>query len=152
MYSTYSTTPTYSSTVTMGEGLTVWMLIAAILAVIGGIVAYCIFIRKKNSYKGFLSWLHEVLNFKTLFIEMIMKIGYAVAAIFVTLFSFGLISIPGLGFLAFLFMLIFGNIGLRLMYEFMMLTLILVRNTTDISKKLGADKPEKPAKSEKKEK
>ena len=147
MYPTYNSLSVPSSEmVTISDGLAIWIFIAFILALIGGVLTYFLFVKKKNSYKGFTAWLHDFLNFKTLFIEAIMKIAYCFAVIFITLFSFGLISMPGVGFLAFLLTLILGNLGARVAYEFMMLTLILVRNTTDISRKLGADKGKKEEK------
>ena len=142
MYSTYSTYG-LSSTSSSAAGLAdmgIWGIIAAVIAVIGGIVAYFLFVNKKNTYKGFLSWLHKFLNFKTLFIETLMKIGYIVAALFITLGSFGIISTS---FLGFVFMLIGGNLILRVMYEFVMMTRIIVRNTTDINAKLGEKKESK---------
>ncbi len=132
-----------SSTVTVSDGLAIWILIAFILALVGGILIFFLFIKKKNSYKGFTSWLHDFLNFKHLFVEAVLKIAYCFVAIFITLFSFGLISMPGYGFLAFLLMITLGNISARIVYELIMLTIILVRNTTDISRKLGADKTTK---------
>ena len=140
MYSTYSTnslSTTSSASLAGGLDLGVWGIVALVLAIVGALVGYFLFIKKKNNYKGFLHWAHDFLNFKRLFIEAIMKIGYAFAFLFVTLGSFGLISTS---FVLFLIVLIGGNIALRVIYEFMMLTLIIVRNTTDINKKLSEEK------------
>lgn len=134
-YSTYAT-PSTSSALTTAD-LGVWGIIVFVLAIIGGILGYFLFVQKKNTFKGFLKWAHNFLNFKTLFIEGLMKIGYMMMFIFVTLGSFGLISTS---FIAFLVMLIGGNLALRVCYEFVMLTLILVKNTTEINDKLGDDK------------
>ena len=137
MYSTYSTT--YTPSTVASADLGVWGVIALVVAIIGGICGYFLFVNKKNTFKGFLGWLHNFLNFKTLFIEALMKIGYIVATLFITLGSFGMISTS---FLVFIFTLIFGNLAIRVVYEFFMLALILVRNSTEINAKLG-DKKEK---------
>ena len=67
-------------------------------------------------------------------IENLLKILYLIAALFITLGSFGLISTS---FLAFLMMLIFGNVAARVVYELLLVTLVICRNTTDINKKLS---------------
>ena len=132
-YSTYSATPSIAASADLG----IWGVIALVIAIIGGICGYFLFINKKNNFKGFLKWAHNFLNFKTLFVEALLKISYLIMLIFITLGSFGLISTS---FLAFLFMLIGGNLALRVMYEFVMLTLIIVKNTTEINAKLGDKK------------
>ena len=56
-----------------------------------------------------------------------------ILAIYITLASFGFI---GTSALAFFGMLILGNLGLRIVYELIMLTITLVDNTSEINKKL----------------
>jgi len=72
-----------------------WLIISAVLALIGGVVAYILFVSNKDTkeYSGFVSWLHRFLNFKIFFIEMILKVLYMVSAIFITLGSFSLIRV-----------------------------------------------------------
>ena len=45
------------------------IIISAVLAVVGGIAAYFLFVSKKNNgeYTGFVAWLHDFLNFKIYF-------------------------------------------------------------------------------------
>ena len=114
----------------------IWVVISAILAVIGGIVLYFTFLSKKNEGKftGFLGWMYDFLTFKKMMIENLLKILYLIAAIFITLGSFALISTS---FIAFLMTLVFGNIAARVGYELFLVTLVICRNTTDINKKLG---------------
>lgn len=116
-----------------------WMIVSAVLALVGGIVAYALFIQKKNNgeFKGALAWLHEFLNFKVYFIEIILKTTYAIGAIYVTLSSFSIIGVSVAGFLLYL---VFGNLLLRIVYELIMMTVTLVNNTTEINKKLGKTK------------
>ena len=113
----------------------VWVIISAVIAVIGGIVLYFTFLSKKNEgkYTGFLGWMYEFLTFKKMVIENILKILYIVIASFITLASFAVIS---KSFLSFIIVLVVGNLVTRIMYELFLVVLIICRNTTDISKKL----------------
>lgn len=114
----------------------VWMIVSIILAVVGGILIYFLFLSKKNEgkFKGFAGWLYDFLSFKRMFMEALLKITYLILALYITLSSFALI---GTNFIAFLGTLILGNVILRLVYEFSLLLLVICRNTTDISKKLS---------------
>ena len=138
MYSTYGG---YNSLSYSGIDST-WMIISLVLAIVGGIVAYIMFIAKKNNgeYTGFVAWLHEFLNFKKFFVELILKVTYAIFAIYITLSSFSFISVS----IAYFFIyLVFGNIILRLIYELTMFIITIVNNTTEINKKLGTKESKK---------
>ena len=126
----YMTNTTASSI----QGPIVWFIIAAVLAVIGGIVIYLLFVRtdKKEDNK-YLAWFKDFANFKKMLIEPILKVTYLILAIFITLYSFGLI---GVSFVAFLLTLILGNILLRLAYETTLILLMIWKNTTEINKKM----------------
>ena len=117
------------------SGNSVWIIISAVIAVIGGIVLYFTFLSKKNEgkYTGFLGWMYDFLTFKKMVIENILKIIYLIAASFITLASFAIIS---KSFLSFILVLVVGNLITRIMYELFLVVLIICRNTTDISKKL----------------
>ena len=121
------------------RSLAVWMVICFIVAVVGAIVVYFMFLSKKNekSFTGFLGWLYDFLDFKKLFLEGVLKVLYIATAAFLTLYSLVLLfsGQPG----SFLMMLVLGNVVARVMYEIIMLTLIICRNTSDISKKMGAN-------------
>ena len=116
------------------QGSIVWFIIAAVLAVIGGIVIYFLFVRtdKKEDNK-YLAWFKDFANFKKMLIEPILKVTYLILAIFITLYSFGLI---GVSFVAFLLTLTLGNILLRLAYETTLILLMIWKNTTEINKKM----------------
>ena len=47
-------------------GNTVWIILSLILAIVGGILIYFLFLSKKNEgkFKGFLGWLYDFLSFK----------------------------------------------------------------------------------------
>jgi len=141
MYSSYSG---YGSNSAMNSllrsssassGNSVWIIISAVIAVIGGIALYFTFLAKKNEgkYTGFLGWMYDFLTFKKMVIENILKILYLIIASFITLSSFAMISSS---FLAFIMYLVIGNLIARIMYELFLVVLIICRNTTDISKKL----------------
>lgn len=116
------------------QGSIVWFIIAAVLAVIGGIVIYFLFVRtdKKEDNK-YLAWFKDFANFKKMLIEPILKVTYLILAIFITLYSFGLI---GVSFVAFLLTLTLGNILLRLAYETTLILLMIWKNTIEINKKM----------------
>ena len=112
-----------------------WMTIVLLLAIIGGILVYFLFLKKENESKftGFVKYLYEFLSFKKLWLETILKVSYLILAIYITLASFELI---GTSFIAFVLTLVFGNIVLRVIYELSLVLLTICRNTTEINKKL----------------
>ena len=120
----------------------VWLIVSVILAVVGGILIYFLFLSKKNEgkFKGFAGWLYDFLSFKKMFMEALLKITYLIFALYITLSSFALIGSSFVGFLA---MLIIGNVVIRLVYEFSLLLLVICRNTTEMNKKLSSKKDEK---------
>jgi len=110
------------------------MAIAAIIALVGGILLYFLFVKAKEEPKGkFLKWLKDFLAFRIMWIEPILKVVYYVATIFVMLFSFSFLSLGGTGVLMWLMMLVLGPIVIRLGYEFTMMFIMIWRNTKDIS-------------------
>ena len=112
-----------------------WLTISIIIAIIGGIAAYILFISKKNDNNNrFVKWLHDFLNFKTFFLEVALKVLYTVTAIYITLGSFSFIRIS---VAAFFLVLILGNIIARIAYEMVLMLVTLVNNTTEINEKLG---------------
>ena len=130
-YNTYSTPTLYSSSDSMAAA-GIWTIIAAILAVVGGILLYFLFVKSKAEPKGkFLKWLKDFLAFRTMWIEPVMKVLYYIATIFVVLYSFALISFSPL---AFLLTLVLGPIIIRLFYEMTMMFIMIWRNTQDIAK------------------
>lgn len=142
MYSSYSGYGSSRSTMnsllgssSASSANTVWVIISAVIAVIGGIVLYFTFLSKKNEgkYTGFLGWMYDFLTFKKMVIENILKICYLIFASFITLASFAVISNS---FLSFIMVLVLGNLFARITYELFLVVLIICRNTTDISKKL----------------
>lgn len=116
------------------QGSAIWTIVAFILAIIGGILAYILFLKPdKKIDNKFLNWLKDFLNFKNLLIEVILKVSYIILTIFITLYSFNFI---GSNFFAFLLILALGNIILRLVYEASLMMIMIWKNTTEINKKM----------------
>lgn len=112
----------------------IWVIIAGILAVVGGILVYFLFVRSKDEPKGkFGKWLKDFLSFKIMLLEPILKILYYILTIGVILGSFGFLGYGGYGVLMFFMTLVFGPILVRVGYEFTMMFVMIWRNTRDIS-------------------
>ena len=126
-----------STSVGDGTGVLIWTIISIVLAIVGGILVYALFLNKKNEgkFKGFLGWLYDFLKFKIMSIEIILKVSYLILAIFVTLWSFTFFA-SGSTWWMFFVCLIFGNLGARLAYELSLIVVMIWRNTADIRKHL----------------
>ena len=129
MYTDYNT---YYAT-NIFTGVAIWTFISLIIALICGITLYFLFLKSDKKYNGVIAKLHSFLNFKTLIVEDILKITYLVLAIYITLFSFGLI---GVSVISFICVLVIGNIALRIAYELSILLIKICKNTSEINKKL----------------
>lgn len=129
------TTTAYDVFLGVDGGVAVWMGIAAILAVVGGILLYFLFVKTKDEPKGrFLKWLKNFLSFKIMWIEPILKIAYYIGTLFIILFSFSFLAYGGYGVLVWLMCLVLGPLGIRLVYELSMMFIMIWRNTRDIAK------------------
>ena len=129
-YNPNEITSAFSSSASAG----VWVLISLVLAIVGAFVVYFMFVKPEKKYgKAFVDWLRRFLNFQEMLIEPILKIFYIFLALFITLSSFALISDS---FILFLLMLIFGNLLVRVIYEFSMILIGIWQNTRDINKKM----------------
>ena len=139
MYNTTYYTPSgydtvYGATAAIPEGFYIWAGIAGILAIVGGILTYFLFVKSKNQPKGkFAKWLKDFLSFKIMWIEPILKCVYYIATIATILISFGFLGYGGAGVLMFFCTLIFGPIVVRLMYEAAMMFIRIWHNTQDIA-------------------
>lgn len=114
-------------------GSVIWGIIAAILAIVGGILVYFLFIKKDN--KGLskkLVTLKELLDFRIMIIEPILKVLYLIGTIYVILVSFAFIEIS---FWKFIVTLILGPIVIRLVYEGFLIMIMIWKNTKEIAQK-----------------
>ncbi len=127
--SNYLTTATSEA-----EGFYVWFIIAGLLAIIGGILTYFLFVKSKTEPKSkFLKWLKDFLNFKVMLIEPILKVIYYICTIGVILMSFGFLGYGATGVLTFFITLVLGPVLVRLGYEFTMMFIMIWHNTKDIA-------------------
>ena len=133
--------PSYATSSSV-DGATIWIVVSAVLALVGGIALYFTVFSKGNDgkFKGFLGWVYDFFRFRKLMLEDLLKITYLVLAIFMTLFSFALIPTSYIGFLV---TLVLGNVLLRASYELMILQIQICKNTTEINKKFGNKKETK---------
>lgn len=126
-----------SSTFSAMESNVAWLMFSFLAAIIGGILVYVLFINKNKNTKleGWQKKLYDFLSFDSLILEVILKVMYIILMIYVTLSSFALIS---KSFLGFLFTLIFGNLGLRLVLELLLMQISLWRNVREIRRNLDS--------------
>ena len=118
----------------ISESAGVWTIVAFVLAIIGAVLAYFMFVKPEKSYPNkFVNWLRSFLNFNEMLIEPILKVTYIFLALFITLGSFSLISV---NFLSFLLTLILGNLAIRVIYEASMMMVGIWKNTKEINKKM----------------
>lgn len=130
-------------------------IVAAILAIAATVLAFIFIVpeKKRPSLNKPLQILHDVLNFKFLIIEKIMQALYIFSNAFVliygvfSLFSFSEsydydwysgeveTSLQWNGWVGFLIILL-GPIILRISYELIMMTILLIKNVTQINNKL----------------
>ena len=123
-----------TSTANKLAGTAIWTIIAFIIAIAAGIMIYFMFVKDNKPVSENLQKLKDLLDFKTMLIEPILKVVYIIATVFVILFSFGLIS---LNFVSFLLVLILGPIAIRIVYELMMINIMIWKNTKEINSNLN---------------
>jgi hypothetical protein len=121
---------------TFSAGLIAGMIVSLVLAVAGGVFLYVWFMAKSNAHRftGFLGWLYGFLHFKTLLIEILLKLLYLIAAIYVTLMAF--VNLFSGSFSGFLLYLLAGNLAVRIGFEFSLLLIQIFHNTAEINKKM----------------
>ena len=137
---TYGYTTVPDTTVTISDTAAIWMGVAGIAALIGGILVYFLFVKSSNEPKsGFLKWLKDFLSFKIMWIEPVLKMVYYMATIFTIIFSFSFLSAGGLGVLLWLGCLICGPIAIRIGYELTMMFVMIWKNTRDTAENTRKD-------------
>ena len=119
------------------QGMAIWTIVALILSIIGGILVYFLFIKTNNKLSDNLKKLRDLLDFRIMLIEPILKIVYLIGTIFIILFSFNFITI---NFISFLLMLIIGPVIIRIAYEAALILVMIWKNTKIISDNTKKDK------------
>lgn len=120
-----------------GVGVSVWLIIALILSLVGCFLIYFMFVKKNDKLKNNkLEWLRSFLRFDKMLIEVILKIAYIFSALFITLGSFAFFAFGFGGFLLCLLTIVFGNLMARIIYEGMLIKIMIWKNTTEIKNKI----------------
>lgn len=111
-------------------------IVAGILALALTVLVY-VFVMPEKRRQGMqrgLAILHDIFQFKSFLLEKMIKAIYVfltieivVSGVFMIFEDFG----------AAILMILLGPIGLRILFELLMITILLAKNTTDINKKLG---------------
>lgn len=114
----------------------VWIIISILLAVIGGTFLFSNYFgkEKEKSYAGYKKTIYDFVNFKLTIIEPLFKVLYLIIAIAITLSSLSYITT---NFFKFIALLIFGNISVRLTFEFLLLLLKLFKDVSEINSNLN---------------
>lgn len=133
---------TYETVNTMAT----WTAVAFILAVIGGVLGYFLFVKGTNlNLSDNLKKVRDFLDFDISLLEPIVKILYLIVTIFVILVSFNFIATD---FLTFIITLILGPTIVRIIYEAIIIMINIWKNTTIIAKSVKNLNVEKKAKAE----
>ena len=123
-----------SNIVRTANNIQTWMTVSLILAIVGGILIYVLFVKsKKKQDNKFLAWCKDFFDYKKMLIEDLLKAIYLILAIYITLSSFAYI---GTNFATFILTLLAGNVILRLVFEGSLVLIMIWKNTTEINKKL----------------
>lgn len=117
------------------EGVAIWGIIAAIIAVAGSILIYFLFVKSKEEQKGFAKKLKDFLSFKAMYVEALLKIFYYSLTIYLVLTSFSYLALGTEFILPFFIQLIFYPIVLRLAFELSMVMVRIWQNTSEIAGK-----------------
>lgn len=124
-------------------------ILAAVFAVAATVCAFIFVVPEKSGKNKFLQVLSDILNFKTLFIEKFMQALYILATAYVILFGFFMLFYVQEGYSGYyysrpaqwyggygLLLMIVGPIAIRLVYEVIMMSILLVKNVIQINGKL----------------
>ena len=126
--------------------VTVAYVLGAIAALAGTIAAFIMIVpdKKREGLNKFFKWLHDYFNFKSLWIEKILKFLFifqtlgCIAIGFFMLFSVQYSFYGGGQYMGLtgILLIILGPVVNRLIYEFVMMAVLMVKNTIEINNKL----------------
>ena len=118
-------------------------VLAAVIAIAGGLALYFLFVRRPNTFQGTAAGLHDALTFRVYYTERLLRVLYCITVAALTVYSVFLLFSNVFAALA---LLIIGNVLARIIFEFALLLLVLCRNTQEINRKLGQQAaPQAPA-------
>lgn len=126
----------YTSTSNTMLGITIWTIVALVLAIMASILIYFLFVKSKADFKGFAKSLRDYLSFKTMHIEALAKMFYFAFVIYYILTSINnLILLGGNGVLPFFEQLLLYPLALRLGFELVMVLCRIWHNTDKLAEK-----------------
>ena len=110
--------------------------VCALLALAAAILAFIFILpdAKRAKLNKFGQILADICNFRSLLLEQILKFTYIFVSCFIILLGFIVLTeefFPGL------LIMVLGPVVYRILFEFFMMFIILVKNTNEINKKMG---------------
>ena len=126
----YQLLNTLSQSNTSNTGAEVWAILAPILAIVGAILLYFLFVRPTAEPKNpTAKAIKDFLSFKTMKVEALVKMFYYACTFYCVLTSFNWLTL-GTDFIwQFFSQLLLGPIVIRLVYELVMVLIGIWHNT-----------------------
>ncbi|MBR3236612.1 hypothetical protein IKF92_02955 [Candidatus Saccharibacteria bacterium] len=135
-------TSSMNSTNSAMQGILIWTIVASILAIVGSILIYFLFIKSKTDFKGSLKTLKDYLSGDMIHIEALAKLFYYAALIYVILTSINSLIMIGVAgsnagscILDFFEKLLLGPIIVRFIFEIIMMFIRIWKNTDKMADK-----------------
>ena len=135
-------TNTMNSTSNAVQGIYIWTIVATVLASVGSILIYFLFVKSKTNFKGGLKTLRDYLSGDLIHIESLAKMFYYAGLIYVILTSINSLITIGIGgadagscIMAFFAQLLLGPIIVRFVFEIIMMFIRIWKNTENLKKK-----------------
>lgn len=119
--------------------LPVLVIIGIIAGLVIGILA-CVMVlpvKKRDGLSPFFKKVHDFIQFKYLWIESIIKVLYIITTCIITLV--GVLLLFGPMFIVGLLLIIIGVVINRLIYEGILISILLLRNTQQINNKISGN-------------
>ena len=130
-----------NSTASAVQGIQIWTIVASVLAIVGAILIYFLFIKSKTNFKGFAKTLKNYLSGDLIHIESLAKMFYYAGLIYVVLTSINSLIMIGMNvdagscIIQFFSQLLLGPIIVRFLFELIMMLIRIWKNTENLKKK-----------------
>jgi hypothetical protein len=130
-----------NSTSSAVQGIQIWTIVATILAIVGAILIYFLFVKSKTNFKGFAKTLKDYLSGDLIHIESLAKMFYYAGLIYVVLTSINSLIMIGMNvdagscIIQFFSQLLLGPIIVRFIFEIIMMFIRIWKNTENLKKK-----------------
>ena len=130
-----------NSTSSAVQGIQIWTIVATILAIVGAILIYFLFVKSKTNFKGFAKTLKDYLSGDLIHIESLAKMFYYAGLIYVVLTSINSLIMIGMNvdagscIIQFFSQLLLGPILVRFLCALIMMFIRIWKNTENLKKK-----------------